>query len=203
MCKVPGKRSCYRASSSKAEQTFVQPTPQPSTHLAACSGELPGDYGWDPLLLGKEPAKLDRYVELELLHARWAMLGALGALVPGQRAASGKQGGAWLGVAACELRRGIYLLPGGDSKPALPALARFSAPCCDALRAVYYALTPLLLCTLPPLPAELLQLSGATSFLEPRWWNVGYAKLTTGGLTWVAPAGLSRKRCWQLVEPSC
>jgi light-harvesting complex II chlorophyll a/b binding protein 7 len=25
-----------------------------------------------------------------------------------------------------------------------------------------------------------LQASGVTSFLEPRWWNVGYAKLTTG-----------------------
>ena len=51
----------------------------------ACRGELPGDYGYDPLGLGRDPAKLDRAVELELLHARWAMLGALGALVPGQR----------------------------------------------------------------------------------------------------------------------
>jgi len=45
-------------------------------------GALPGDYGWDPLNLGKDRARLERYVELELLHARWAMLGALGALVP-------------------------------------------------------------------------------------------------------------------------
>ena len=45
-------------------------------------GTLPGDYGYDPLGLGKSPGDLDRYVELELLHARWAMLGALGALVP-------------------------------------------------------------------------------------------------------------------------
>lgn len=45
-------------------------------------GELPGDYGWDPLGLGKSTEQLDRYVELEILHARWAMLGALGALVP-------------------------------------------------------------------------------------------------------------------------
>lgn len=29
-----------------------------------------------------DPALFDRYFELELLHARWAMLGALGALVP-------------------------------------------------------------------------------------------------------------------------
>ncbi|KAL4443662.1 hypothetical protein ABPG75_011399 [Micractinium tetrahymenae] len=78
---------------------------EPPAHL---SGELPGDYGWDPLSLGKDPAKLDRYVELELLHARWAMLGALGALVP-----------------------------------------------------------------------EALQAAGAATFLEDRWWNVGYAKLCT------------------------
>lgn len=78
---------------------------EPPAHL---SGVLPGDYGWDPLSLGRDPAKLDRYVELELLHARWAMLGALGALVP-----------------------------------------------------------------------EALQAAGAATFLEDRWWNVGYAKLST------------------------
>ena len=55
-----------------------------------CRGELPADYGFDPLSLaagGSDPAaaatRLERYVELELLHARWAMLGALGARVPG------------------------------------------------------------------------------------------------------------------------
>ena len=33
----------------------------------------------------------------------------------------------------------------------------------------------------PPAPAhtEVLQQTGAATFLEPRWWNVGYAKLTT------------------------
>lgn len=42
--------------------------------------------------MGQDPAKLERYVELELLHARWAMLGALGALVPGKRAGLGERG---------------------------------------------------------------------------------------------------------------
>ena len=46
-------------------------------------GEAPADYGFDPLALSREPAAFERNFELELLHARWAMLGALGALVPG------------------------------------------------------------------------------------------------------------------------
>lgn len=62
-------------------------------------GELPGDYGWDPLGLARDPAKLDRYFELELLHARWAMLAALGALLPGGypvgRWVGWQQGNAW------------------------------------------------------------------------------------------------------------
>jgi light-harvesting complex II chlorophyll a/b binding protein 7 len=45
-------------------------------------GSLPGDYGFDPFSLARESKNLDRYVELEILHARWAMLGALGALIP-------------------------------------------------------------------------------------------------------------------------
>jgi light-harvesting complex II chlorophyll a/b binding protein 7 len=53
-------------------------------------GVLAGDYGYDPLALGKEKEKLDKYVELELLHARWAMLGGLGALIPEALQLSGK-----------------------------------------------------------------------------------------------------------------
>lgn len=59
---------------------WLGPIPnEPPTWL---DGTLPGDYGYDPLSLGRDLAKLDRAVELELLHARWAMLGALGALIP-------------------------------------------------------------------------------------------------------------------------
>ena len=63
-------------------------------------GELPGDYGFDPLRLGSTAEAFDRYFELELLHARWAMLGALGAVLPGKR-------------------------PGALGTSALPDLARF------------------------------------------------------------------------------
>eukprot|EP01024_Parvocaulis_polyphysoides_P027528 TRINITY_DN24940_c0_g1_i2.p1 TRINITY_DN24940_c0_g1~~TRINITY_DN24940_c0_g1_i2.p1 ORF type:complete len:231 (-),score=41.40 TRINITY_DN24940_c0_g1_i2:25-717(-) len=44
---------------------------------------LPGDYGFDPLGLGKEPETLKWYVQAELVHCRFAMLGVAGILIPG------------------------------------------------------------------------------------------------------------------------
>mmetsp|Transcript_5163 Transcript_5163/g.18909 ORF Transcript_5163/g.18909 Transcript_5163/m.18909 type:complete len:229 (+) Transcript_5163:103-789(+) len=41
-------------------------------------GSLPGDYGFDPLGFGKSASNLERFVEAELLHARWAMLAVSG-----------------------------------------------------------------------------------------------------------------------------
>jgi light-harvesting complex I chlorophyll a/b binding protein 4 len=43
-------------------------------------GKLAGDYGWDPLGLGADPAKLSWYRQGELMNARWAMLGVAGIL---------------------------------------------------------------------------------------------------------------------------
>jgi light-harvesting complex II chlorophyll a/b binding protein 7 len=71
--------------------TFLGPLPIPGSLAAPhLTGDVAGDYGWDPLKLAAastappavDAPRLARYVELELLHARWAMLGALGALVP-------------------------------------------------------------------------------------------------------------------------
>ncbi|PIA33777.1 hypothetical protein AQUCO_04000083v1 [Aquilegia coerulea] len=43
---------------------------------------LPGDFGFDPLGLGSDPESLRWNAQAELVHCRWAMLGAAGIFIP-------------------------------------------------------------------------------------------------------------------------
>eukprot|EP00246_Nothoceros_aenigmaticus_P005320 TRINITY_DN1726_c0_g3_i1.p1 TRINITY_DN1726_c0_g3~~TRINITY_DN1726_c0_g3_i1.p1 ORF type:complete len:286 (+),score=54.59 TRINITY_DN1726_c0_g3_i1:94-951(+) len=49
---------------------------------AYLTGEVPGDYGFDPFGLSKKPKDFDKYQAYELIHGRWAMLGAAGFIIP-------------------------------------------------------------------------------------------------------------------------
>ncbi|KAH6798120.1 photosystem I light harvesting complex protein [Perilla frutescens var. hirtella] len=45
-------------------------------------GSLPGDFGFDPLGLASDPESLKWNQQAEIVHCRWAMLGAAGIFIP-------------------------------------------------------------------------------------------------------------------------
>ncbi|MQK21516.1 hypothetical protein EI013_24360, partial [Escherichia coli] len=73
------------------------------------TGEVPGDYGYDPFGLSKKPEDFAKYQANELIHARWAMLGAAGFIIP----EAFNKFGANCGPEAVWFKTGALLLDGG------------------------------------------------------------------------------------------
>jgi hypothetical protein len=92
------------------------------------NGTLPGDYGYDPLNLAKDPETLAKYRANELLHARWAMLAAAGAIIPEGLAANGAdvKGATWFETGAAMLNGGTlnwFAVPIANVSNPLPLFA--------------------------------------------------------------------------------
>jgi len=66
------------------------------------NGDLAGDYGYDPLGLGKDIDQVQKYREAELIHSRWAMLAAAGIIIPEGLESNGADiiGGTWFETGA-------------------------------------------------------------------------------------------------------
>merc|ERR1719316_2024401 len=89
------------------------------------TGELAGDYGYDPLGLGKDPEQVRKYREAELIHSRWAMLASAGFIIPEGLEANGADivGGTWFETGAKMLNGGTlnyFAVPWGIVNNPLP-----------------------------------------------------------------------------------
>ncbi|KAI9096783.1 hypothetical protein K1719_025962 [Acacia pycnantha] len=70
----PCRRICIAAQQRPTWLPGLDPPPY-------LDGTLAGDFGFDPLGLGENPASLKWYVQAELVHARFAMIGVSGILL--------------------------------------------------------------------------------------------------------------------------
>eukprot|EP00210_Caulerpa_lentillifera_P002099 g2014.t1 len=92
------------------------------------NGDLPGDYGYDPLGIGKDVETVEKYRAFELIHARWAMLGAAGMIIPEGLAANGAdiKSATWFETGAGMLDGGTlnyFAVPWGIISNPLPLVA--------------------------------------------------------------------------------
>ncbi|GBF87630.1 light-harvesting protein of photosystem I [Raphidocelis subcapitata] len=77
--RAAASRRSVRVQAAAARRSWAPGVKAPA-HL---TGELAGDFGFDPLNLGKDPEALKWYVQSELVHGRTAMTAVAGILIPG------------------------------------------------------------------------------------------------------------------------
>jgi hypothetical protein len=83
-CARPQQRAAFREPQRAARPLRCSPIGGPACRLPRPPADIAprrrSAYGFDPLGLGKDPASLKRFQEAEVIHCRWAMLGAAGCL---------------------------------------------------------------------------------------------------------------------------
>lgn len=77
---IPTKALRGRVMCNAASRPLWRPGTDVPAHL---DGTLPGDFGFDPFYLGKNPESLRWYQQAELVHGRTAMTAVAGILIPG------------------------------------------------------------------------------------------------------------------------
>ena len=174
---------------------LTRPPPLPPDRPA---GEYPGDYGWDTAGLSADPETFARYRELEVIHARWAMLGESAAacccrllLVPAAAAAAVAAGAALHFSSSCGRAVGRLRVRSACAARGAPPAAGLNAPrpradprrpCCPPRSLPAGALG----CITP----ELLQRNGVANFGEAVWFKAGAQIFQEGGLDYLGNPSL-------------
>jgi len=96
-CSLSFRLSSLVPSSSTSSYLTLSSLPTLSPSLSLHSKTTNHSYGYDPLGLGKDAEGVEKYRANELLHARWAMLGAAGTIIPEGLKANGAdlRGATW------------------------------------------------------------------------------------------------------------